>query len=113
MRGGATDMSLDDEDLSARIREHATRHTAPDRLRAGIRTQIALEDALRAPALAANSPQRARWWHFGWGTASSSFALGMLCMVLLIPLAQRFDRNEPLEADLVAGHVRALQVGPI
>jgi anti-sigma factor RsiW len=56
---------------------------------------------------------RHRWLAFAWGTASVSFVLGMLCMALLLPLAQHFSLNGPREADVVAGHVRALQVGPV
>ena len=104
-------MSLDDDELSALIKKEGTRHAAPDGLRAGIRTQIALQDARRAPA-----PEKAKlrigWFNFGWGTASASFALGMLCMALLLPLAQR-PWGEPLDAELVGRHVRALQVGPL
>ena len=37
----------------------------------------------------------------------------MLCMALVLPVAQRFDVNEPIDAELVANHVRALHVGPI
>jgi anti-sigma factor RsiW len=109
-------MSTEDDDLSALIRQHATRHSAPDSLRANIRTQVALEDARRAPlpvrARHADAPPR-RWFTFGWGTASASFALGMLCMALLIPLAQHATLGEPVDADLVADHVRALRAGPI
>lgn len=101
-------MSLDDKDLSTLIREHATRHKAPETLRAGIRTQIALEEARRTPP-----PPRRPWLVTGWGTASAGFALGMLCMGLLLPLGLRLGSVEPLDADLVAGHVRALRVGPI
>ena len=54
-----------------------------------------------------------RWFNFGWGTASASFALGTLCMALVLPVAQRLNPSEPLDADLVAQHVRALQVGPL
>ena len=110
-------MSADDDDLSALIRQHATRHTAPDGLRAGIRTQVALEDARRAPlpapARAAAARPRGSGFTFGWGSASASFALGMLCMALLVPLAQRVNLGEPVDADLVADHVRALQAGSI
>ena len=107
-------MSTEDDDLSALIRQHATRHAAPDGLRASIRTQVALEDARRTPlpTPTVGRPRRA-WFNFGWGTASASFALGMLCMALLIPLAQRVDLGEPVEADLVANHVRALQSGSV
>ena len=110
-------MSTEDDDLSALIRQHATRHTAPDGLRASIRTQTALEDARRAPVPAAprvaNTAPRRSWFTFGWGTASASFALGVLCMALLVPLTQRMNFGEPLDADLVADHVRALQAGSI
>ena len=108
-------MSTEDDDLSALIRRHATRHAAPDGLRAGIRTQVALEDARRAPlpaSQAAGAPPR-RWFVFGWGTASASFALGVLCTALLIPLAQRVDVAGPVDAELVADHVRALRAGPL
>ena len=54
---GALTMSLDDQDLSALIRQHATRHTAPDSLRAGIRTQIGA-GACRPRQRAARAPKR-------------------------------------------------------
>lgn len=114
-------MSTEDDDLSALIRQHATRHAAPDSLRASIRTQVALEDARRAPLPAPQSADGERprrgwftgWFTFGWGTASASFAFGMLCMALLIPLAQRVNLGEPVDADLVVDHVRALQSGAV
>jgi len=79
-------MSADDDDLSALIRHHATRHAAPDGLRASIRTQVALEDARRAPPRAADERPRSGWFNFGWGTASASFALGMLCNLYSLEL---------------------------
>jgi len=108
-------MSLDDEELSAKIRRHATRHTAPDALRAGIRTQIALAEVGRAP-----HPRR-RWFdfgslsfaHFGWRTASVSFALGLTAALFVLPVAQRWNLQQPLDTELVADHVRALHSGPI
>lgn len=106
-------MDLDDREVSALIRDHATRHRAPESLRAGIRTQIALEEARRASPPAPVKSVRRPWFVVGWGTASAGFALGMLCMALLLPLAQHIVVTGPLEADLVAGHVRALRVGPI
>jgi anti-sigma factor RsiW len=104
-------MSLDDQDLSALVRKHATRHTAPDSLRAGIRTQTALAQAGRTSALPGVKAAPWRWFNFG--TAGASFALGMLCMLLVLPVAQRLNPSGPLDADLVAHHVRALQVGPL
>jgi len=105
-------MSLDDDNLSALIRRHATRHAAPDSLRAGLRTQIALAEASRGEPPAPRV-QRRRWLALGWRTASLSFAFGVACTLLVVPLAQRLDLNEPMDADLVADHVRALQVGPL
>ena len=115
-------MSLEDKDLSDLIRQHATRHTASDRLRAGVRTQIALADAGRAPKPSTSVLRR--WLgfgrattsigiDFGWAAASVGFAVGILCTALALPWVQRLNLNESLEADLVADHVRALQVGPI
>jgi anti-sigma factor RsiW len=106
-------MSLDDKHLSSLIREHATRHTAPDAFRAGIRAQVALADAGRSdPQRAIEAPGR-RWFDFGWRTASVSFALGLACAFVVLPVVQRMDLNEPVDAELVADHVRALQVGTL
>jgi len=97
---------LDDEQLSALIRSHASRHVAPESLRAGLRTQAALADAARRPA-------RAWRWAFSWPNATLGFALGLLCAVLVLPLWQRLGNDASLEAELVASHVRALQIGPL
>ena len=110
-------MSQDDEDLSALMRQHATRHAAPDSLRARIRTQIALAEAGRTPAPTvapthAKAPRRP-WLSFGWGPASVGFALGMLCMALVLPTVQHLAQNSALDEDLVADHVRALRSGPL
>ncbi|HEY9064246.1 MAG TPA: anti-sigma factor [Burkholderiaceae bacterium] len=109
---------MDEQELSEQIRRHATRHAAPDGLRAGIRAQIALADAGRADAPAPTSARapgpRARW--FAWRTAAASFALGVACALVVPPVLQRVAPGglaEPLEAELVADHVRALQVGPL
>ena len=107
-------MSLDDQELSALIREHATRHSAPDALRAGVRTQIALVEANRRAAVPASSkPAWRRWLTFGWPTVPISFAMGVLCTALVLPMLQRLSLNEPIDAELVADHVRALKVGPL
>src|SRR5262245_38925442 len=108
-------MSLDDEELTAKIRGHATRHKAPDALRAGIRTQIALADVGRAAR-----PRRRRFdfgtlsfANFGWRTASVSFALGLAAALLVVPVAQRWNMQQTLDSELVADHVRALRSGPL
>src|SRR5262245_33062219 len=107
-------MSLDDRELSTLIRKHATQHTAPGALRAAIRTQIALADANRpAVAPASSKPARRRWLALGWPAVPVSFAMGMLCMALVLPMWQRLSLSEPVDAELVADHVRALRVGPL
>jgi len=107
-------MSLDDEELSAQIRRYATRHKAPDGLRAAVRTQITLAEAGRA-----TRPGR-RWFgfglpslaSFGWRTASVSFAVGLASALVVLPAVQRLQLNEALDTELVTDHVRALRVGP-
>lgn len=110
-------MSTDNDALSALVRRHATQYAAPDELRAGIRAHVALEDARRAsppPGSARTAVGLRRgWFTVGWGTMSASFALGMLCTALLVPLVQRVDLGKPLDVDLVADHVRALQSGAV
>jgi anti-sigma factor RsiW len=106
-------MSLDDQELSALIRKHATRHAAPDGLRAAVRTQAALADAGRTRAASTGGVGRWRWFGIAWGPTAASFALGMLCMALVLPVAQRLSLNGSIDAELVASHVRALRVGPI
>ncbi|HTT13298.1 MAG TPA: anti-sigma factor [Burkholderiaceae bacterium] len=108
-------MSLDDEELSAQIRRHATRYSAPDGLRAAVRTQITLAEAGRA-----TRPGR-RWFgfgvpsfaNFGWRTASVSFAAGLASALFVLPAVQRLQVNESLDTELVADHVRALRIGPL
>ena len=104
-----------DDDLSALIRERATRHSAPGDLRARIRTQIALAEAGRAAtANASHDPlPRHRWLSPGWRPALSGFALGMLCMALLLPALQQEVLAPALDEVLVADHVRALRAGPL
>ena len=106
-------MNQDDQDLSALIRQHATRHAAPDALRAGIRTQIALAEAGRGATPLPATVARRRWLDFGWRTASVSFALGLACAWVAPPVWQSLELSQPLEAEVVADHVRALSVGPL
>ena len=106
-------MSLDDDDLSALIKRHGTRHAAPDALRAGVRTQAALADAGRTEPTAPPQSKRRFWLALHWRTAAVSFAMGLACAALVLPLTQHLDLNNPLDAELVSDHVRALRVGPL
>jgi anti-sigma factor RsiW len=109
-------MDADDKQLSELIKGHATRHAAPESLRAGLRAQLAVADASRRPVDARG--QRIPLWSRFWGNAalrggSLGFALGVLCMALALPVAQDLVRNESLDADLVTSHVRAMKMGPL
>lgn len=105
-------MSLDDQELSALVRQHATRHAAPGALRAGVRTQVAVAEANRAPAAAARRGAGA-WVALRWRTATVGFAMGLVCALLVVSLLPHWPVGGPLDVDLVAGHVRALSVGPL
>jgi len=114
-----------DEALSALLRQHAQRHAAPEELRAALHTQIALADAKRADAPSSHAPNNSaskpgsnwlpRWPRLAFEkrTASLSFALGVACTLLVLPSLQQQRWATPLDAELVADHVRALQVGPL
>jgi anti-sigma factor RsiW len=113
-------MSLDDSELSAHIRRHATRHAAPDRLRANLLAQVALDDVDRATQPTRAVRPRKRWSLFGdgglalnWRPTAVGFAFGLACAVLAVPVIQRLNVNGTLETELVAGHVRALRTGPL
>jgi anti-sigma factor RsiW len=100
--------------LSTLIRRHATRHAAPEALRAGLRTQIALSEAGRADPRPAAGGAGWRWPDLGWRSAAVGFALGLACAVWLPPLAQRLGPSgQPLAAEVLADHLRALQAGPL
>ena len=103
------EMSLDDQDLSALIQRHATRHAAGDALRASIGTQLALADAGRT---AVAQPAR-KATGFGWRSAVIGFAFGIATALVVVPLVQRAEFGATLENELVADHVRALKIGPL
>lgn len=108
-------MNLDDEELSAQIRQHATHHAAPDSLRAGIRTQVALAEAARASG---PMSMRKPWWQaIGWRSATAGAAVGMaLTLVLSMVIVPQFEAQwatPSLEDELVGDHVRSMGVGPL
>ena len=108
-------MNLDDEELSVLIRQHATHHAAPDSLRAGIRTQVALAEAARASRpLSMRAP---RWQAISWRSATAGAAFGIVLTVLLSTvIVPQFDgqlTRPSLEDELVGDHVRSMGMGPL
>jgi anti-sigma factor RsiW len=108
-------MKPGDQELSSLIRRYATRHAAPDGLRARVISQVALLEARRGVPAARARPARPGWFDvvLNWRPALLSFSLGLACAALVLPLAQRLDFSAPVDAELVAGHVRALREGPL
>lgn len=104
---------MNDEELSSLIRNDATRYQASERLRANVRTQLALQAAARPdpPQLAAR-PGR-RWPHLQWPSLTSGFALGVALTVAFAFVVPPLMVQEPLPDELVAHHVSALKAGAL
>lgn len=112
---------MEDQELSQQIRELATRHAAPESLRAGLRSHLAL-----AAAVQAKKPRRtALAWLAGcrdavlagprmaWSTGISGFALGVLAMAFVPGTIDRLGLVDPDETDVTGSHLRALRWGPL
>lgn len=108
---------MNDDDLSRLLREHASRHPADERLHAAVRTQIALQSAAREPVAAGRRP--AGWRAVlagGWPALGLAGAAGLVLGVALTLGGLQWQATRAagdLADELVAGHVRALQVGPL
>jgi len=102
---------MNDDELSALIRHQATRHQASDRLRAGVRTQIALQSAARAHD--GGGAAAMHWNGFGWRSALAGLVTGVALTLALVGLTPRVWLPHALPDELVADHVRALKVGPL
>jgi anti-sigma factor RsiW len=106
---------MNDEELSQRITQHASRYRASDALRASVRTQIALQRAAHDAQPSAQRPSlwSRVWPDFAWRGMGLGFASGVVLTALIawgLPWLM-LERSVP--ADLVASHVRALKVGPL
>ena len=106
-----------DRQISAALRQHASRHVAPRTLRAGLQTQLAVAEAERS------SLGRSPGWWAGlkraaaerWISASLGFALGAACTALLVALPRTTGMlgDDETTRAAVALHVRALRDGPL
>jgi len=110
---------MTDDDLSALLKQHASHHPASDKLRAAVRTQIALQAAAReAPRVSAwrgfvgRAAVALRRLHPGLSGAAG-LALGVALTLAVMQLGPLLRGGASLPDELVASHVRALQVGPL
>lgn len=107
---------MNDDDLSRLLQQHASRHPAHERLRAAVRTQMTLQAAAQEapPARPAWRQRFARLAHIHPALAGAGgLALGVALTVMALLIAPRLAPDGSLPDDLVAAHVRALQVGPL
>ena len=113
---------MDDEELSRRLKTHATRHQASDRLRASVVTQIALQSAARGESQTAGT-RMAGWLQLaGFGGSGWSgrfgvlggFASGVLLTMAVLFAAPLLLRNPSMDPEqLMALHVHGLGPGPL
>jgi len=110
---------MNDDDLTRLLQQHATRHPADERLRAAVRTQMTLQAAAQEAL-----PARPTWREHLASLArltrirpvlagAGGLALGVALTLVAVLIAPRLTPDGPLPDELVAAHVRALQVGPL
>lgn len=104
-------MNPNDDELSALLNTHATRHRAGPGLQARVRSRILLA-GLRGAAGSALSraagPDVLRWRGMAAG-----FILGVLATLVGVPWVQQIEQDRSAEAAVVASHVRSLGSGPL
>lgn len=108
---------MNDDDLSRLLQQHASRHPAGEGLRAKVRTQITLQAAAQEAVPAARPTWRerlARLTNIRPAFAGAGgLALGVALTLAALLVVPRLGSDGPLPDELVAAHVRALQVGPL
>jgi anti-sigma factor RsiW len=107
-----------DEALGALIRRHATRHRASAALHSGVRAEIALLAASRAPAtdrVPSPAPPRrirdmlaASWEWLAGGAAAGALVTAALMTWVVLPSLRGPD--DGLAGEVVASHVRSLML---
>ena len=104
---------MNDDDLSRLLQQHASRHPADERLRAAVRTQLTLQAAAQEPPhVRPTWRERLARIHPGL-SAASGLALGIALTLAVMLIAPRLNTDIALPDELVAAHVRALQIGPL
>ena len=107
---------MNDDDLSRLLQQHASRHPAAERLRAAVRTQMTLQAAAQEKPLARPGWRErfARLANIHPAFAGAGgLALGVALTLAALLVVPRLAGEGPLPDELVAAHVRALQVGPL
>jgi len=107
---------MEDDDLTRLLQQHASRHPASEGLRAKVRTQMTLQAAAQD-----RPPVRPRWRERFAALArihpafagAGGLAAGIALTLAVMLIAPRLTPDGPVPDDLVAAHVRALQVGPL
>jgi anti-sigma factor RsiW len=89
-------------ELPAELKQHMTRYKAPPGLKRRIRYMLA------QPARGAGLVAGARSFLNRWGALGASFACGALLAVSFMSYRGMVFDEEPLEAQVVASHVRSL-----
>jgi anti-sigma factor RsiW len=107
---------MNDDDLTRLLQQHASRHPAGDDLRAKVRTQMTLQ------AVAQEKPPTRPSWRERFAAltrvhpalaGAGGLAAGIALTLLVMLIVPRLGSDGTLPDDLVAAHVRALQVGPL
>lgn len=112
---------MEDQELSQQIRELGRRHAAPESLRAGLRSHLAL-----AAVLQNKKPNRLglAWLvqardavlqgrGMTWSAGLSGFAVGVMMMAFVPATIDRLGLGAPDDEDITASHLRSLRVGPL
>lgn len=111
---------MNDDDLSRLLQQHASRHPADERLRAAVRTQMTLQAAAQEKPrarpgwreLVAHLANRLAGIHPALAGAGG-LAVGIALTLAALLVVPRLGIDGTLPDELVAAHVRALQVGPL
>lgn len=107
---------MNDDDLTRLLLQHASRHPAGEGLRARVRTQMTLQAAAQetAPARPGWRERLARLTRIPpLFAGAAGLALGVALTLVAVLIAPRLMPDGQLPDELVAAHVRALQVGPL